>query len=342
MIATYVTKPLPVLVEAAAGTRAIGRILSAADVPNIAQSASGGFMPQRNLYALLESSARVLGMHDLGLAYGRHLDVADWGIWGSYVRGAQTLEAALRRAGRAMPYHVSMDTLTLEVRGDQAWFIHRAELFGLIGYPHYAACAVAAMISLVKAFTGPVWRPARIEINLPRPRPSQAWEDVFRCPVVFDRPDLAVILPRELLTTTRLSPPVGRPVTTTDLRRLVSAGPPRDFLGEVTEIVRSCLLQGECDIEELARILAIGPRTLQRRLADAGTSYRDIVARIRVERALELLQETDIPILDISDELGYSAPTHFARAFRRVMGRSPDETRRASNSSIRAVSPQNI
>ncbi len=331
VIATYVTTPLPALVEAAAGTRAITKIFSSAEVPEIAQGASVRFMPQRNLYALLESTARVLGMRDLGLAYGLHLNVVDWGLWGAYVRGAETLEGALRRAGRAMPYHVSMDTLTLEVRGDEAWFVHRAELFGIIGYPHYAACAASAMISLIRAFTGPGWRPSRIEVNLPRPRNAEAWEDVFRCPVVFDRPDLAVVLPRDLLTSARLSSSDDRPVTMADLRRLVSGGAPRDFVGEVTEIVRLRLLQGESDIEGLAHLLALGPRTIQRRLVDAGTSYRNIVARVRVERALELLQETDIPIFQISGELSYSAPTHFARAFRRATGRSPDEIRRASN-----------
>jgi transcriptional regulator GlxA family with amidase domain len=109
-------------------------------------------------------------------------------------------------------------------------------------------------------------------------------------------------------------------------------------VGEVTEIVRSRLHDGESDFEGLAHLLALGPRTMQRRLVDAGTSYRDIVARVRVERALELLQETDIPILDISADLGYSAPTHFARAFRRATGRSPDEIRRASNGAIRRQS----
>jgi AraC-like DNA-binding protein len=287
-------------------------------------------MPQRNLYALLEATARVLGMHDLGLAYGRHLDVADWGLWGAYVRGAETLEGAFRRTERAMPYHVSMDTLTLEERSDEAWFIHRAELFGIIGYPHYAACAAAAMISLIRAFTGPGWAPSRIEVNLPRPRLGGTWEDVFRCPVVFDRPDLAVVLPRDLLTSTRLPPSASRPVTTADLSRLFPSGPPRDFVGEVTEIVRSRLLYGDADIEGLAQLLALGPRTIQRHLAEAGTNYRDIVAGVRVGRALELLKETDIPISRVSADLGYSAPTHFARAFRRAMGRSPEEIRRLS------------
>lgn len=330
IIATYVTTPLPAMVEAAAGTRAITRIFSSADVPEIAQGASARFMPQRNLYALLEATARVLGMRDLGLAYGRHLDVADWGLWGAYVRGAETLEGAFRRTERAMPYHVSMDTLTLELRGDEAWFIHRAELFGIIGYPHYAACAVAAMISLIRAFTDPGWTPSRIEVNLPRPRPAETWADVFRCPVVFDRSDLAVVLPRDLLVAERLSPSASHPVTTADLCRLVAAGAPRDFVGEVTEIVRSRLLYGDADIEGLAQLLALGPRTIQRRLAEAGTSYRDIVARVRVGRALELLKETDIPISRVSADLGYSAPTHFARAFRRAVGRSPEEIRGVS------------
>jgi len=194
------------------------------------------------------------------------------------------------------------------------------------------------MISLIRAFTDPRWRPSRIEVNLPRRRHADTWEDVFRCPVVFDRPDLAVVLPRDLLDSPRLSPSDGHPVTMADLRRLVSAGAPRDFVDEVTEIVRSRLHHGESDFEGLAHLLAIGPRTMQRRLVAAGTSYRDIVARVRMDRALELLQETDIPILDISSDLGYSAPTHFARSFRRAMGRSPDEIRRSSKDAMQQQS----
>jgi AraC-like DNA-binding protein len=338
MIATYVTTALPTLIEAAAGSQAVTKIFSSAEVPETAHGVAGGFIPQRNLFALLEASARVLGRHDLGLLYGPHLDVADWGVWGAYVRGAETLEGALRRSGRALRYHVSMDTLTCEVRGDEALFIHRAVLAGLTGYPHYAACAASAMISLIRAFTGMAWRPKRLEVDLPRPRNAKEWEDFFRCPVVFGRPDLAVVLPRDLLTASRLVPSASTAVTIADLRRMVSGGPPRNFVGEVAEIVRLRLLDSEFDIEGLARHLALGLRTVQRSLDEAGTCYRDIVARVRVERALELLQETDISILDISTELGYSAPTHFARAIRRALGRSPDEIRRAQGDAMRRQS----
>ena len=329
MIATYVTKPLPALIEAAEGSRAVTKIFSIADVPEAVHDAVGGFMPQRNLFALLEAAARVLGRRDLGLLYGPHLDVADWGTWGAYVRGAATLEGALRRTGRAMRYHVSLDTLICELRGEDAFFIHRAALAGITGYPHYAACAASAMISLVRACTGATWQPMRVEVDLPRPGDAGAWEDLFQCPVVFGQPDLAVVLQRDLLTTPRLAPPASRAVTMAALRRLVAEGVPRSFVDEITETLRLRLLGGQSDIEGLARQLALGPRTIQRHLREAGTSYRDILARVRVERALELLSETDIPILQISGELGYSAPPHFARAFRRALGRSPDELRRA-------------
>jgi hypothetical protein len=116
MIATYVTRPLPALVEAEAGSRALAAIFSSAEVPDLAPEAVGLFMPQRSLLALLEATARVLGVRELGLLYGPRLDVADWGAWGAYVRDAISLEGALRRSGRAMRYHVSMDTLHCETR----------------------------------------------------------------------------------------------------------------------------------------------------------------------------------------------------------------------------------
>jgi AraC-like DNA-binding protein len=327
MIGTYVTTPMPTLVEAAAGARALSRIFSSAEVPEITPEAAGRFMPQRTLLALLESSARVLGVRDLGLLYGPRLNVADWGPWGAYVRGAATLEGALRRTERAMPYHVSMDTLTLETHGDEAFFVHRAALAGCIGYHHYAPCAAAAMVNLIRAYTGPRWTPTRVEFDLPLPASSRDWEAAFACPVMFGSPRLTVIFPRHQLADQRQAFHSGPVATMGDLRRLVRHGAPRDFISEVTEIARLRLLEGRTDIDGLARQMVLGPRTLQRRLSEVGLGYRDLVGRVRMERALDLLRETDIAITEIAGELGYASPSHFTRAFRRETGRPPSAMR---------------
>ena len=55
----------------------------------------------------------------------------------------------------------------------------------------------------------------------------------------------------------------------------------------------------------------------------SGLNYRELLERARYDAAIQLLARTDEAIMDITRKLGYSEPTHFARAFRRMAGVSP-------------------
>jgi AraC-like DNA-binding protein len=69
-------------------------------------------------------------------------------------------------------------------------------------------------------------------------------------------------------------------------------------------------------------------RTLQRRLAETGVSYTDLVQHTRFEAAAKMLGNPATQILDISNELGYEDPSNFARAFQRIAGVRPNEYRK--------------
>jgi AraC-like DNA-binding protein len=69
-------------------------------------------------------------------------------------------------------------------------------------------------------------------------------------------------------------------------------------------------------------------RTLQRRLAKEGLTYSQLITRIRYNRAVQLLQDSSLKIIEISEELGYEDHAHFTRAFKRWTGLSPREFRR--------------
>jgi hypothetical protein len=58
MIATYVTTPPPRLLEAAGGSHATGAVFALAELPKQAPETAGRFMPQRQLFGLLEAVAR--------------------------------------------------------------------------------------------------------------------------------------------------------------------------------------------------------------------------------------------------------------------------------------------
>lgn len=58
-----------------------------------------------------------------------------------------------------------------------------------------------------------------------------------------------------------------------------------------------------------------------------GESPHQFVLRQRVERAKEMLQAAEIPVLDVAVACGFKTQQHFARVFRRVCGVSPTEYR---------------
>ena len=83
-------------------------------------------------------------------------------------------------------------------------------------------------------------------------------------------------------------------------------------------------------LEGVARRIATSVRQLQRVFAEVGgTSFRDQLARVRMEAARELLETTSIAVRDVAAEVGYRQPTQFAKAFKRYHGFVPSACRQA-------------
>jgi AraC-like DNA-binding protein len=110
---------------------------------------------------------------------------------------------------------------------------------------------------------------------------------------------------------------------------------PDDVAGEqdsVREAIVSALLEGELTLAGVARRLETSSRTLQRRLHDLGTSWREEVDSVRHEQAVSLIRDTMLPIRSIAVRLGYTDARALRRAFHRWAGQGPDEFRRSLTS----------
>ena len=83
-------------------------------------------------------------------------------------------------------------------------------------------------------------------------------------------------------------------------------------------------------LERVARVLGTSERTLQRMLAEAGTSFRSEVHRVRTQLARALLLGPDRAekVETIARTVGFSSVSHFVAAFRRAVGQTPDQFRR--------------
>ena len=157
------------------------------------------------------------------------------------------------------------------------------------------------------------------------------FEDAFQCPVVFDAPAVSVCFDARRLQD---GPPrhVARSlVTPEDLARArIGCRHLNGLRDVIAQQIWSQVLSGRVSMESAARSVNTSVRTLQRELHREGTDFRSLASAMRGRRAIELLQHSEASITEISVTLGYSAPAHFARAFRNAAGMSPQEFRRRS------------
>ena len=86
-------------------------------------------------------------------------------------------------------------------------------------------------------------------------------------------------------------------------------------------------------VTRLSQDVFCSRRQIQRCFAEAGTSVRERLHAVRMERAAELLSETRLPVAEITRRVGYREPAQFAKAFRRYHGLPPSRWRAGISSS---------
>jgi AraC-like DNA-binding protein len=85
-----------------------------------------------------------------------------------------------------------------------------------------------------------------------------------------------------------------------------------------------------------ARRLAMSPRTLQRRLAEEGTSFDTLREETRKQTAEIFLADRTLSISEVAFLLGFSEPGAFHRAFKRWHNITPDAFRKQQSNSLHA------
>lgn len=164
------------------------------------------------------------------------------------------------------------------------------------------------------------------DVAFPYPAPPHAaeYELVFAPRCTFGAPHLAARFPAGNLTW-----PVRRDEVA--LRQFLAGAPAsittlyrreRALALRVREQLRAALPE-PVTLAEVARTLALSPRTLHRRLEEEGTSLRAIRAALRRDLAVEWLTKSRRTLSAIAAELGFADPSAFYRAFAAWTGEAP-------------------
>ncbi len=270
----------------------------------------------------------------LGLIVGQRLHVTSYGLYGYAMLCADTmrhgLEMSLRYHGLATP----VMPLSTAVEGDRAILrLPTRDEVGLLGlspeeFGFFLDMQFALHATLFKDAMGPWCVPAQAFYAMPMPAHAEQIERVLECPVVFAHPRNELHYPLQWMDR---APHMANPITAAQMSESceilmqkisLQAGLTRRVYEEVMRTPGR--FPG---IEQVASSLFMTSRTLSRKLAAEGTTFSDLLARVRHALALDYLRDTQLSIEDIAAALGFSDANSFRQAFRRWSGKSPTDYR---------------
>ena len=95
------------------------------------------------------------------------------------------------------------------------------------------------------------------------------------------------------------------------------------MLSRVGSLLQERLAEGPARVDAITRALTLSERTLHRRLAAEGTTYRALVERVRRELAEQLVGDPAVGVKEMAARLGFASPRAFHRAYQRWHGTTP-------------------
>ena len=299
--------------------------------PEILGAAEGQLTPEQ-LDALVRLATQRSQRTDLGFELGRQIKLSSHNILGYAMLSAPTLDAALRLVARY--FSLITPTYVMHYRSTADHTETTLQPALPLSTPvlmfHQETIAVA-YYETIKALLSDDPPACSIYLSMAPPPHAARYRELRNATVHFGQtalPGARIVLEKAT---------VERPLAMADqntvkmaearcaelLRNIVN----RSSLSDWTLMMLREAAHGQPTLDELASILNLSPRTLERRLSAQGASFRDIARKARHETACALIKTGRLNITQIAYQLVYADAANFTRAFRREAGMAPNEYR---------------
>ncbi len=279
------------------------------------------------LFALYRGIAEASDDPAIGLKLGTEPRVERYDPIGMAAVSARSLRDALERLARYKQL-TCPEELRVTERGDECRVQFRWLLADQTEPPVLADVCFAWVVGIARRGTGDLVNPKWLELR-GSTRDRQMYEAHFGCPARFEGRENAIVfaradLDRPFLTHNAELFAMLAPQLEAELARALAS---REIGEQVKGILKRQLAGRRPGIEDVARELRLSSRTLQRRLAEDGASFQQLVQEARRELARHYLLYSSLELNQTAYLLGYEDAHSFFRAFHDWEGSSPGEWR---------------
>ncbi len=305
-------------------------LFSAAALPPRVLTEPLSHVPLASVVRVLELASEQAGDDCLGLQAGIDMKPGWTGLLGHLALTAPTIGDGLKMLAAYSSLFISDVETGLEERAGMAYVRWRLPASVPAPRVQFNLFMAASIIERMRLALGAGWKPLAMSFDHREIACPVLVEQVFGDRVRYNEDRNEITLPSALLSTPM---PQADPITFAiyeDLtkRWLAERSQVPDIVRETSDVIAGRLREGEADLDAVAASIGVSPRSLQRRLEQAGTTFEKVVAATRSDLAKRMLRDTDMPLTDIAHDLGYGDASAFTRAVRRWFKMSPRALRR--------------
>ncbi|KQZ75201.1 AraC family transcriptional regulator [Nocardioides sp. Root151] len=285
------------------------------------------WIPARAAVGLLQSAALASGRDDFGLLLSERRRLSTLGPLSVVLREEPDVRSTLDLLMRYERNYNEALHLELHESGGLARLQISIELGVSAPTGQAVDLGVAALVGILRVFLDDDWSPLKVCFAHPAPDDLATHERLLGDRLQFDHEFSGVILTStDLDRRNEHSDPTLRHYTQQLLANLPRARP-EGAVERVRELIELLLPLGRCSVDQVARGLDVDRRTLNRHLAVHGETFTSLLYATRGRLAERHLANPRHSLTDISQLLGFAAPSGFSRWFRDQYGVAPREWR---------------
>jgi AraC-like DNA-binding protein len=286
---------------------------------------SEGFIPCSTFAGILRDTACATGDDCFGLHFGENFHPKNIGPLAYVALNSPTIGTGIENVERYLHVYDSSAKWFFTMEGNRGYIRYLLTNVGIEPLRQSNEHGMAIIVNTLRMMVGSQWAPLEVQFAHDEPEQTSEHHRIFRCPVVFGFETNALVIDPGL---------ADREVPAADqqlyqimkqyLDQVLSEMPREDgLLGSIRKAIAESMRDGDPKLARVAKKMAMGPRTLQRRLRDYGFDFKKLVEDTRQRFAVSYLKDRNNSLTEIAFLLGYSEVSAFNRAFKRWTHSTP-------------------
>ena len=284
-------------------------------------------IPRDAVRELLEITARATHTEDLALRLAAQRKLSALGPISLVLREEPTPRQALHTLCRYLK--LVNPSLMLDVQDAGRLVIIREELLPSPGLAmrQSVELAVGSMFRMLSELAGPHWKPQEVCFTHRPPAQASAHRSFFGRNVKFHQEFNGLVCLASDLAQAR---PAGDKVAAGFARKFLEAAlhTRQDSAQETCyQTILALLPSGDCSVVAVSRLLGRDRRTLHRQLGAENLSFSHVLDQVRSDLVKRHLHESDLPLGEVAELLGFAGLSSFSHWFRTHFGCSASQWR---------------